>query len=182
MVGYLQYQERIHEVEKMWIIIAAVIGSLLAIVLIVAVLLYLKNKKKSKKMRNIQQHVKELEMDIVDIVRQGMIGMKFLKHCLLLFIVGRLKFKLSTLNKKFGSVLFSGQSENRVHTHQGKSQRFLFFFFFFPPKSVELSWNSVMFLGKMKFCKNVRKMSGNFTSQLYEARIFGRSVSFLLNS
>ena len=73
MVGYLQYQELIDELEKKWIIIAAVIGSLFAIALIVAVLLLLKNKKKSKKMHNIQQHVKELEMDIIDIVRQGMI-------------------------------------------------------------------------------------------------------------
>ena len=36
--------------------------------------------------------------------------------------------------------------------------------------------------GKMKFCNNVRQMSGNFTLQLDEARIFGPDVSFLLNS
>ena len=34
----------------------------------------------------------------------------------------------------------------------------------------------------MKFCKNVREMSGNFTFQLYEAKIFGPDVSVLLNS
>ena len=36
--------------------------------------------------------------------------------------------------------------------------------------------------GKMKFCKNVREMSGNFTFQLDEARIFGPNISLLLNS
>ena len=34
---------------------------------------------------------------------------------------------------------------------------------FFKPK--DLSGNSVMFQGKMKFCKNIREMSGNFTFQ-----------------
>ena len=35
--------------------------------------------------------------------------------------------------------------------------------------------------GKMKFCKNVREMSGNFTFQPDEAGMFGPDVSFLLN-
>ena len=46
----------------------------------------------------------------------------------------------------------------------------------------ELSGNSVMCQGKMKFCKNVREMSGNFTFQSDEAGMFGPNVSFLLNS
>ena len=32
--------------------------------------------------------------------------------------------------------------------------------------------------GKMKFCKNVREMSGNFTFQPDEAGVFGPDVSF----
>ena len=36
--------------------------------------------------------------------------------------------------------------------------------------------------GKMKFCKNVRERSGNFTFQTDEARIFGPDIFFLLNS
>ena len=40
----------------------------------------------------------------------------------------------------------------------GKCQGNLFFF-----KVRELSGNSVMCQEKMKFCKNVREMSGNFT-------------------
>ena len=36
--------------------------------------------------------------------------------------------------------------------------------------------------GKMKFCKNVREMSGNFTFQPDEAGLLGPNVSFLLNS
>ena len=32
----------------------------------------------------------------------------------------------------------------------------------------------------MKFCKNVREMSGNFTFQPDEAGMFGPDVSFLL--
>ena len=40
----------------------------------------------------------------------------------------------------------------------GKCQGNLIFF-----KVRELSGNSVMCQGKMKFCKNVREMSGNFT-------------------
>ena len=36
--------------------------------------------------------------------------------------------------------------------------------------------------GKMKFCKDVREMSGNFTLQPVEAGMFGPNVSFLLNS
>ena len=39
-----------------------------------------------------------------------------------------------------------------------------------------------MHQGKMKFCKNVREMSGNFTFQPDEAGMFGPNVSFLLNS
>ena len=46
----------------------------------------------------------------------------------------------------------------------------------------ELSENSVMCQGKMKFCKSVREMSGNFTFQLDEAWMFGPDVFFLLNS
>ena len=38
-----------------------------------------------------------------------------------------------------------------------------------------------MFQGKKKFCKNVRKMSGNFTFQPDEAVMFGPDVSVLLN-
>ena len=45
----------------------------------------------------------------------------------------------------------------------------------------ELSGNSVMCQGKMKFCKNVREMSGNFTFQPDEARMFGTDMFFLLN-
>ena len=36
--------------------------------------------------------------------------------------------------------------------------------------------------GKMKSCKNVREMSGNFTFQPDEAGMFGPDVSVLLNS
>ena len=36
--------------------------------------------------------------------------------------------------------------------------------------------------GKMKFCKNIREMSGNVTFQPNEAGMFGPDVSFLLNS
>ena len=61
----------------------------------------------------------------------------------------------------------------RVHTCQGN----LFFF-----KVRELSGNYVMCQGKMKFCKNVREMSGNFTFQPDEPRIFGPDIFFLLNS
>ena len=47
----------------------------------------------------------------------------------------------------------------------------------------ELPGNSVMCQGKMKFCKkNVREMSGNFTFQPDEARMFCPDVFFLLNS
>ena len=46
----------------------------------------------------------------------------------------------------------------------------------------ELSGNSMMCQGEKKICKNIRKMSGNFTFQPYEARMFGPDVSFLLNS
>ena len=45
-----------------------------------------------------------------------------------------------------------------------------------------MSGNSVMCQGKMKFCKNVRAMSGNFTFQPDEAGMFDPDVSFLLNS
>ena len=34
----------------------------------------------------------------------------------------------------------------------------------------------------MKFCKNIREMSGNITFQPDEAGMFGHNVSFLLNS
>ena len=33
--------------------------------------------------------------------------------------------------------------------------------------------------GKMKFCKNVREMLGNFTFQPDEARMFGRCIFFV---
>ena len=56
------------------------------------------------------------------------------------------------------------------------SGKFIFF------KMRELSGNSVMCQGKMKFCKIVREMSGNFTFQPDEARIFGPDIFFLLNS
>ena len=36
--------------------------------------------------------------------------------------------------------------------------------------------------GKMKFCKKVREVSGNFTFQPDEARMFGPNAFFLLNS
>ena len=49
----------------------------------------------------------------------------------------------------------------------GKCQGNLNFF-----KVRELSGNSVMCQGKMKFCKNVREMSGNFTFQSDEAGMF----------
>ena len=55
-----------------------------------------------------------------------------------------------------------------------------FFIFFF--KVRKLSGNFVMCQGKMKFCKNVREMSGNFTFQTDEVRIFGPIIFFLLNS
>ena len=35
---------------------------------------------------------------------------------------------------------------------------------------------------RMKFCKNIREMSGNFTFQPDEIGIFGHDVAFLLNS
>ena len=59
----------------------------------------------------------------------------------------------------------------------GKCQGNLNFF-----KVRELSGNSVMCQGKLKFGKNVREMSGNFTFQPDGARMFGPDVSFLLNS
>ena len=58
----------------------------------------------------------------------------------------------------------------------GKCQEKFFF------KVRDLSGNSVMCQGKMKFCKNVRKMSENFTFQPDEARIFDPDVSSLLHS
>ena len=42
----------------------------------------------------------------------------------------------------------------------------------------KLSVNSVWCPGKMKFCKKVREMSGNFTVQPDEAGMFGPDVSF----
>ena len=50
-------------------------------------------------------------------------------------------------------------------------------FIFFKPK--ELSGNSVMFQGKMKFCKDVREMSRNVTFQHDQVRMFGPDVFFL---
>ena len=44
------------------------------------------------------------------------------------------------------------------------------------------SGNSVMCQGKMKFCKNIREMSRNFTFHPDEAGMFGPDVSVLLNS
>ena len=41
------------------------------------------------------------------------------------------------------------------------------------------SGNSVMHQGKMKFYKNVRGMSGNFTFRPDEARMFGLRYIFL---
>ena len=35
--------------------------------------------------------------------------------------------------------------------------------------------------GKIKFCKNIKEMSGNFTFQPDEARIFNPNVLFFLN-
>ena len=61
----------------------------------------------------------------------------------------------------------------RVHTLQGN----LFVF-----KVRELSGNFVMCKGKMKFCRNVNEMSGNFTFQPDEAGMFGPDIFFLLNS
>ena len=55
----------------------------------------------------------------------------------------------------------------------GKCQGNLFFF-----KVRELSGNSVMCQGKMKVCKNVREMSGNFTFRPDEARMFGALIYF----
>ena len=55
----------------------------------------------------------------------------------------------------------------------GKCQRNSDFF-----KVRELSGNSVMCWGKMKFCNNVMEMSGNFTFQADEAGMFGPYVSF----
>ena len=36
--------------------------------------------------------------------------------------------------------------------------------------------------GRMKFCKNIREMSGNFTFEPDKVGMFGPDVSFLLNS
>ena len=65
----------------------------------------------------------------------------------------------------------------RVHTRQGNVREIFFFF-----KVRELSENSVMCQGKMKFCKNVGEMSGNFTLQPDEAAMFGPDIFFLLNT
>ena len=46
-------------------------------------------------------------------------------------------------------------SNYRAHTRQGNVREISFFF-----KVRELSGNSVMCRGKIKFCKNVREMSG----------------------
>ena len=59
----------------------------------------------------------------------------------------------------------------------GKRQGNLNFF-----KVRELSGNSVICQGKMKFCKNVREMSGNFTFHTDEVGMFGPNVSSSLNS
>ena len=61
----------------------------------------------------------------------------------------------------------------RVHACQGNLNFF---------KVRELSGNSVMCQGKIKFCKNVREMSRNFTFQPDEGGMFGPDMSFLLNS
>ena len=61
----------------------------------------------------------------------------------------------------------------RVHTCQGNVREIKIF-----SRSGKFCYVS----GKMKFCKNVRKMSGNFTFQPDEAGMFGPEVSFLLNS
>ena len=52
----------------------------------------------------------------------------------------------------------------------GKCQGNLFF---------SRSGNSVLCQGKMKFCKNLREMSGNFTFWPDEARMFGPRYVFL---
>ena len=70
-LGYLQYVEIQEELAKLWIIIAAVIGCLLAVVVIVVVALLWKYKQKSKKMRDYQRHVEEQEMEIKQIFREG---------------------------------------------------------------------------------------------------------------
>ena len=46
----------------------------------------------------------------------------------------------------------------------------------------ELSGNYVMCQKRMKFCKNIREMSQNFTFHVDEIWIFGHDVAFVLNS
>ena len=64
----------------------------------------------------------------------------------------------------------------RVHTHQGNVREI----FFFQSQGIVREFYNVS--GKMKCCKNIREMSGNFTFQPDEAGMFGPIVSFLLNS
>lgn len=59
------------EQAELWIIIAAVIGSLLAVGVIVVVALMLKFKQKTKKMRAYKRHLDEQEMEIKQIFREG---------------------------------------------------------------------------------------------------------------
>ena len=48
-------------------------------------------------------------------------------------------------------------------------------------KVKELSGNYVMCQKRMKFCKNIREMSRNFTSHSDKIEIFGHDVAFVLN-
>ena len=57
----------------------------------------------------------------------------------------------------------------------GKCQGNLDFF-----KVRELSGNYVMGQGRMKFCKNIKEMSGNFTFQPDEAGMFGIFLAKLI--
>ena len=91
MVGYLQYREVVEELEKKWIIVTAVLGSLLAMVMIVAVLLFLNYKKKSKRMRDYQRRVEEQEME----TREGSVNMfSYLQiRCIVVDIIQLLTIK-----------------------------------------------------------------------------------------
>lgn len=59
------------EEARLWIIIATVLGSLLAVVVIVVVALVSKFKQKTKKMRAYKRHIDETEMEVKQIFREG---------------------------------------------------------------------------------------------------------------
>ena len=71
-LGYLQYRVIEEKLDTKWsIIIGAIAACVVVIVVIGALVVFLKYRKKSKKMRDYQRHVEEQEMEIRQIFREG---------------------------------------------------------------------------------------------------------------